>query len=116
MKGLIDGHLATRFCLLCMLVAFSTAGCGNAGKPEESSDTPSTVAAPSPAALDSLEKADAADGSADRVVSKCVTCKLHMEGKAEYSVSYGEYTVHLCSDYCKSSFVKEPEKALLNLE
>lgn len=78
-------------------------------------ETPAPPAAPSGEALAALHRADAADDKTDKVVEKCVTCKLHMIGKSEHTAHYGDYQLNFCSDYCKTVFENDPEKALLSL-
>ncbi|MBP1598907.1 MAG: hypothetical protein H6Q05_4284 [Acidobacteria bacterium] len=90
-------------------------GCST-GEPPADSGKSAVTATPSPAAIAVLAKADAADGTVDKVVSKCVTCMLGMDGNPENSAAYGEYSVHLCSKDCRETFVKDPEKALLALK
>jgi|WetSurMetagenome_2_1015567.scaffolds.fasta_scaffold13150_3 YHS domain-containing protein len=71
---------------------------------------------PSKAALAALAKADAADGKVDKVVSKCLTCKLGMAGRPENAATYGKYTLYFCSTTCKEQFLKDCEKAVLALK
>jgi hypothetical protein len=99
-------------CLVCVLL---WTGCGRTEAPS----TPKSSASQGDrgaAVLAAVAKADAADGTVDKVVSKCVTCMLGMEGKPEFAAAWGEYTVHLCSAECKETFTKDPEKALLALK
>ena len=63
-----------------------------------------------------LAKADEFDGAADKIVSKCSSCGLGMDGKAEHAVSAHGYTLHFCSDECKTGFSKDLDKSLLALE
>jgi hypothetical protein len=70
-------------------------------------------APPSEEALVILAKADAVDGTEDKVISKCLTCSLGMDGKAEYDCTFGAYEVHLCSAGCRKHFEANPEKAVL---
>jgi len=116
MFRLIRMGTAAGLFLFCTPAIALTAGCSEEVIPEESSLAPPKVAIPSSLALAALEKADAADGTIDKVVSKCVTCKLSMEGKSEYAAAYGEYRLHLCSDHCRKYFEKDQEKPLLNLQ
>ena len=52
---------------------------------------------PDPKAVaDKLAKADAADGSVDKVVSKCLGCGLAMNGKRDRRHNRG-FTLHFCS-------------------
>ncbi len=100
-----------------LAIALLLAGCSRS--PEPSASAPAGGAAagtPSQAALVLLAKADAVDGAADKVVSKCATCMLGMDGTPELSASYGEYKLHFCSEHCKESFTKDPEQALLALK
>jgi YHS domain-containing protein len=71
------------------------------------------VSGPSPHALSVLAKADAFDGTADKVVSKCFACNLGMDGKPELSSKAGGYEVHFCNPDCKKSFDADPQKAIL---
>ena len=100
---------------LGLLSAFLMAACSSAKAPAEA-DKSASVNTPSAAALALLAKADAADGATDKVVSKCVTCMLGMEGQPDHAATYGEYTLHFCSEACREHFIKDREKALLALE
>ncbi len=101
--------------LVILLLACFAMGCGTAKAPD-AAQKKGLAAPPSAASLEILAKADAKDGSVDKVVSKCVTCRLAMEGSPEYSVNYGGYAVHLCSEECKKAFSEDPEKALQALK
>ena len=111
--GRLSCVLATSF----LLLAF--AGCEGGNKePSPAADGPEiTVAAPLPsvAGLAILAKADAADGATDKVVSKCLTCNLGMDGDSQHVAKMGAYQLHLCSAECKGKFEAAPEKALLSL-
>ena len=63
-----------------------------------------------------LEKADAADGTTDKIVSNCVTCGLGMKGSADHAAQVGDYEVHLCSEKCQSNFNEDPEAAVTGLD
>jgi YHS domain-containing protein len=100
---------------LGLLSAFLIMGCGG-GKTPSVADNSVNAAKPSAAALAALAKADAADGKVDKVVSKCLTCMLGMEGKPENATAYGEFTLHFCSKTCKEAFLSDPEKVALALK
>ena len=91
-------------------------GCGSDPAPDESVPETTQLSSPTAAALAALEKADAADGTSDKLVTRCLPCNLSMAGKAEHASKYGEYTVHLCSDHCKAYFERDPEKVLASLK
>ncbi len=67
------------------------------------------------ATLAGLASADALDGTADHVVSKCAGCKLMMDGKEEHSIAVGDYTLHLCSTSCRDHFVGDLPSGLAGL-
>ncbi len=90
----------------CLAIGCATQRAPDAAQKRAPADQPSA------ASLAILAKADASDGKVDKIISKCVTCRLRMEGKPEYSVTYGGYAVQLCSEECKKAFSEDPEKAL----
>lgn len=59
-----------------------------------------------------LASADAADGTTDKIVGKCATCALRMDGKAENELKLEGYTMHFCSSKCKDMCAKDPLKVL----
>jgi hypothetical protein len=67
------------------------------------------------ATLAGLAAADALDGASDHVVAKCAGCALRMDGKAEHSVSVGDYTLHLCSTSCADHFTGDLGAGLARL-
>jgi len=89
-------------------------GCTRTEAPVAAKDT--SRPAPGAAAMAVLAKADAADGTVDKIVSKCVMCGLEMKGNPGHAVTLGEYKVHSCSAACAEAFGKDPEPALLALK
>jgi hypothetical protein len=89
--------------LVSVLAAGLAIGCG-AQKAPEAPKKHSLADPPSAESLAMLAKADAADGKVDKVVSKCLTCRLAMEGSPEHSLNYGGYVLHFCSEECKKAF------------
>ncbi len=63
-----------------------------------------------------LAKADALDGAEDKVITKCASCGLAMDGKDENTIVVEGYTMKFCSPKCKEKFDKEPLKAVLAME
>jgi hypothetical protein len=59
-----------------------------------------------------LVSADKADGTVDKVITKCAACKLSMDGDPKHSVKVGEYTAHLCSQDCKVNFEQNGDEIL----
>ena len=62
------------------------------------------------ATLAVLEKADLADGTADKVVGMCITCGLGMPGSPDHVVEAEGYEFRLCSDKCVGKFEADKEK------
>ena len=102
---------------ITLYIALIFAGCSRGQEPSAAAPAAGAASgAPSQEALVLLAKADAADGTVDKVVTKCVVCMLGMDGSAEHSASYGGYQLHFCSEDCKESFTKNPEQSLLALK
>ncbi len=77
-------------------------------------------AGPPPAAAKSdplavLPVADAADGTVDKVVSRCAVCGLGMDGDPAHSSQIGDYTLHSCSASCKEHLESDSEQVLARL-
>ena len=91
-------------------------------KPETAKAETPKVAPPGVGALKAeglkvlLAKADKFDGTEDKIVSKCSSCGLGMDGIAEHAVSAHGYTLHFCSDKCKTGFSKDLDKSILALK
>jgi len=62
-----------------------------------------------------LAAADALDGNVDKVVSKCPNCALSMVGKSEHALLTSGYTLHFCSEDCKTRFEQDTTEAILAL-
>ena len=63
-----------------------------------------------------LAEADTFDGKTDKVVSKCASCELGMDGKSEHALEISGYTLHFCSEDCRTGFEKDTTKAILALK
>jgi YHS domain-containing protein len=68
-----------------------------------------------PAAAEVLAAADQHDGAADHVVSECTGCSLGMPGDAAHAATHEGYTLHFCSDSCKSAFEADPAAGVSRL-
>ncbi len=69
-----------------------------------------------PASHPALADADAADGTVDKVVSRCPACGLGMDGDPAHASQIGEYTLHSCSASCKEGLEADPNAVLARLE
>ncbi len=62
-----------------------------------------------------LAAADAADGRTDKVISKCASCRLGMDGDAQHASMHAGYELHFCSPECKTRFDADPDKIIAKL-
>ena len=62
-----------------------------------------------------MAKADAHDGTADHVVGECSGCGLGMPGDPNHAATHEGYTLHFCSDSCKSAFERDPAAGVARL-
>lgn len=65
--------------------------------------------------LAKLAKADAIDGSTDKVVTKCGGCALRMDGSDKHAINVSGYTMHFCSAKCKTEFSKDTIQSVMAL-
>ena len=112
--------MCIRFAVV-IFVVISTVGCGGNDMVPPISTTPEmngTVSAQAAmndektTLADALSAADMADGTADKVITKCAVCNLSMDGDPKLSVELSEYTAHLCSHDCKVNFEQNGEEIL----
>lgn len=108
------------FAVVC-IVSFAALGlmaCGGGEGRSESAEAAETVEpiVIGPEAEGRLAMADAADGSEDHVVSKCVGCGLHMAGDPRHSLEVDGYELQFCSETCRDGFLMDPTGALLALD
>ena len=107
-------------CLAVALVLAATPGCRKekpAQKESAKEEGEAEKAVETKAAVEAkLAKADKFDGKTDKVVSKCASCALGMDGKSEHSLEVSGFTLHFCSDDCKTGFEKDTTKVILALK
>jgi len=90
-------------------IAFIFACGTTSSTPAEPKPAPAKVAtvAISPQVLEALKTADAADGTEDKVATKCSGCALGMDGDPAHVLQVEDYSLHLCSSMCKDYFSKD---------
>jgi hypothetical protein len=113
---------------LILLALIATSACRPTGRTPaeaESAESKVPVAATATAVSDpttdpdlmaKLAAADRADGTEDKVIGKCVSCGLGMQGSAQHALHYGPYELHACSPFCKERLEKEPATLVRALE
>ncbi len=117
MRGM---NTLSRLIVGCSLFLF--AACGKqpapiapvAGSPAPK--VPAAAAEVGAPVLAQLAKADAKDGKVDQTVHKCAGCMLGMDGKAEFPLKVGGYTMHFCKQACLDGFKGDPSAAILALK
>ena len=106
---------------LFIAVATLTVGCGGSDPVSPSSTAPEmsgkavnegVLSAEKATLPDALASAALADGTADKVNTKCAPCNLSMDGDPKHTVKVGEYTAHLCSHDCKVIFEQNGDEIL----
>ena len=63
-----------------------------------------------------LAKADSFDGEADKIVARCASCSLGMDGKSDHAVKVLDYTLHFCSERCAQTFAEDTTKSVLAMK
>lgn len=102
--------------LIAAVLTIGLVGCSGKTEEKSGSDDKSAAKPVSEATAAALAKADAVDGKEDKVVSKCVICSFSMDGTTDFVAKVGDYTLHLCSEDCKTSVEEDPDKALASVK
>lgn len=112
--------------LACVSLGLGTIvvfGCGQPGdatpaasQPDPSVADVSEEVAATPEMTVVLARADAVDGQSDKVVSKCASCALGMDGSSDHTLHVGEYTMCFCSDHCKQAFSEDIPKSVMAMD
>lgn len=71
---------------------------------EESAPATSEDLTENAAIMATLNAADAFDGTVDKVVTKCASCALMMDGKPENKADVAGFEMHFCSTACQESY------------
>lgn len=95
-----------------VLLTFLAAACTKPAEPKAAAAPPLPITAE---VLAKLAKADAMDGNVDQVVHLCAGCNLGMNGKADFPLVVGSYTMHFCKKACVEAFRPDPAKEILAL-
>ncbi|MFH1748174.1 MAG: hypothetical protein ABIG44_14150 [Planctomycetota bacterium] len=63
-----------------------------------------------------LALADKLDGTEDKIIERCVSCKLLMDGKEEHALEMYGYTFYFCSEKCSQSFAEKSKEVIMALK
>lgn len=69
-----------------------------------------------PELMSILAEADKIDGNEDKLVSKCASCALMMDGKEELAHTVAGYKMHFCSEICQKSYANDAAGRLATLK
>ncbi len=101
---------------LAVLVLLTACGGPDPKPAEEPAGPLVSKAKPSAATLEKLAAADRLDGTEDKVISRCPSCSLMMDGKPEFSCKIGEFTTHSCAKHCNEAVCADPDKVFATIE
>ncbi len=60
-----------------------------------------------------LVKADAYDGTEDKIVASCANCRFGMDGTDSHVVEAHGYKMHFCSDSCRKAFATDTDAKIV---
>ena len=99
-----------------LALSMLAAGCARHEHPHDA-PAPAAAAAASPEALQAvLASADAKDGTTDHVVEKCAGCSLAMPGSKDHAVEAHGYSLHFCSESCKTRSAAKIDDVIASLK
>ncbi len=114
-------HVAGCLALAALLVA--VAGCPkkkaaetDAGFPADTAKAAKSEAEPTAAVEAKLAQADLLDGKADKIVTRCASCALRMNGTSDHTLKVLDYTLYFCTERGAKTFAEDTTKAVLALE
>jgi len=110
-------------CLALAALLVAVAGCSEKKAAETDVGSPADAAKPakSDAEIPSevqakLAKADLLDGEADKIVTRCASCALKMDGSSDHALKVLDYTLYFCTERCAKSFAEDTTKAVLAMK
>ncbi len=89
---------------------------GASPQPAAQSPTAATAGGADAEVLARMAEADAADGTVDRVIRKCMGCSLHMDGDPSHKATAHGYEAHLCSEQCLYRFERDPDAVVMSMK
>lgn len=110
-------------CLILPVFLVAVAGCPkekavetDAGSPTETAKSVKSDADIQAEVEAKLAKADLLDGNADKIVTRCASCALAMDGSEAHSLKVLDYTLYFCTERCASTFGEDTTKAVLAMK
>ncbi len=102
-----------------VLFFFASSGCEKSEPGKASSDAAAKSSDQTVGVEEVMAKlatADAIDGKVDKVISRCASCSLGMDGSEEHSLEAHGYTMHFCTAECKDQFAAGLDKEIMAMK
>ena len=108
-------------CLVSVFLLTAVAACSKDKEGESTAAADTAKAAESKAEPTAdveaiLAKADLFDGKADKIVTKCASCGLTMDGSSEHTLKASGYTLYFCNEKCAKGFSEDLTKSILAMK
>ncbi len=108
------------FCLLTVFLVTLSGGCSkdvssNKPAPDAAKTVKAEKESPSEV-MAKLAKADQLDGKVDKIVAKCASCALSMDGNAKHTLTAHGYTLYFCKADCAERFGKDIDASIRSLK
>ncbi len=113
-----------RTCGLALVVSLvAMAGCSKKEDAKPTADAKPDVAKPdtedakrSGEVAAKLAKADLVDGKSDKIVTRCPSCSLRMDGTADHALKALDYTLYFCTEGCAKGFGENMTESILAMK
>ena len=108
-------------CLIPTVLLLAVTACSNEREsksttPADTAKSATSKAKPTAEVEAKLAQADLLDGEADKIVTRCASCALKMDGSSDHALKVLDYTLYFCTERCAKSFAANTTKAVLALE
>lgn len=110
-------------CLALAALLVAVAGCPekkaaetDAGLPPDTAKSAKSEAEIQVEVEAKLAKADLLDGKADKIVTRCASCALRMNGTSEHSLKVLDYTLYFCTLGCAQRFGENMTASILAMK
>ena len=109
-------------CLISGYLLAPVAGCSKEEAPQSTTPAARVVqTAQSDAKVEAkvetkLAKADLVDGKADKIVTRCASCALNMDGSSEHTLKAHGYTLYFCTEACAEGSAENMTESILAMK
>ena len=108
-------------CLIPTVLLLAVTGCSKekeskSATPADTAKSAKSEAEPTAEVEAKLAKADLLDGEADKIVTRCASCALRMNGTSEHSLKVLDYTLYFCTPGCAQRFAENINESILAMK